>query len=92
MLTNYQLKGGQTLESITLMHQCCQMVYFQNKNHNLGKFWKVWQRKMFVLFLAILSILEPKGIFYVYLVHFFPILVRCTEKNLATLYCIKSQQ
>jgi hypothetical protein len=28
--------------------QGCQMVYFQNKNKNLGKFWRVLQRKMLV--------------------------------------------
>jgi hypothetical protein len=43
------------------------------------------------IFTAILSILCPKGIHYGHLVHFltfgifFPVLVCCTEKNLATL-------
>jgi hypothetical protein len=50
--------------------QCCQMVYFQTKNPNLGKFWKVLQWKMMVFFMAILSILRPNDIFYGHLVHF----------------------
>jgi hypothetical protein len=50
--------------------QCCQMVYFQTENPNLGKFWKVLQWKMFGIFRAILSISRPTGIFYGHLVHF----------------------
>jgi hypothetical protein len=37
------------------LHQGCQMVYFQTKNPNLGKFWSVLQLKMFVNFMASLS-------------------------------------
>jgi hypothetical protein len=46
---------------------------------------------MLVFFMAILSILQSNVIFYGHLVHFvviwyiIPILVYCTEKNLATL-------
>jgi hypothetical protein len=72
--------------------QGCQMVYFQTKNSNLGKFWRVLQRKMLVYFMsmfglfyghwkyvtAIWYILWPFGLF-------FPVLVCCTKKNLATL-------
>jgi hypothetical protein len=71
--------------------QCCQMVYFQTKNPNLGKFWKVFPWKTLKFFIAILSILWPNGIFNGQLVHFvgiryiFTVLVFCTEKNLATL-------
>jgi hypothetical protein len=67
------------------------MLYFQTQNPNLGKFWKVLQLKMLVIFMSISSILWPNGIFYGHLVHFvviwymFHVLVYCTEKNLATL-------
>jgi hypothetical protein len=61
------------------------MAYFQTENPNLGKFWKVLQWKLCIgIFIAILSmyvfidILLSFGIF-------FPILVCCNEKNLATL-------
>jgi hypothetical protein len=50
--------------------QYCQMVEFQTKNPNLGKFWKVLQWEMMVFFMAILSILQSNGIFYGHLVHF----------------------
>jgi hypothetical protein len=67
------------------------MVYFPTKNPNLGKFWTVLQWKMLVYCVAIRSIFRPFGILYVNLVHFvviwciFPVLVYCTNKNLATL-------
>jgi hypothetical protein len=108
------------------------MVYYQTKNPNFVKFWKVWQWKMlvffygqFVYFTAKWYILWPFGTFCGHLVHFeviwyilwsfgtfcghlvhfvviwyilwsfgtfcghlvyfFPVLVFCTEKNLATL-------
>jgi hypothetical protein len=38
--------------------QGCQMVYFQTKNSNLGKFWRVLQRKMLVYFMSMF------GLFY----------------------------
>jgi hypothetical protein len=41
------------------------MVSFQNKNPNLGKFWK-----MFIYFMAIWDILQTFGTFYHHLVHF----------------------
>jgi hypothetical protein len=46
------------------------MVYFQTKNPNLGKFWKVLQWNMFGIFRAILSILLPNCIVYGHLVQF----------------------
>jgi hypothetical protein len=46
------------------------MVYFETKNPNFGKFWKVLQLKMLVLFMANLSISLPNGILYGHLVHF----------------------
>jgi hypothetical protein len=51
------------------------MVYFQTKTLNLGKFWRVLQRKLLVYFVAIWSILRPFGIFFchsVYLWYIFP--------------------
>jgi hypothetical protein len=45
-------------------NQGCQMVYFQNKNFHLGKFWRVFQWKMLVYFMAIWSNLRPFGTFY----------------------------
>jgi hypothetical protein len=62
-------------------NQCCQMVYFQTKDPNLGKFWTVLQWKMLVFFTAIVSTLRPNVIFWGNLVHLvviwyiFPILV-----------------
>jgi hypothetical protein len=50
--------------------QGCQTVYFQTKNPNLGKFWRVSQRKMLVYFITIWSILRPIGMFYGNLVYF----------------------
>jgi hypothetical protein len=44
----------------------CQMAYFQTKNPNLGRFWRVLQWKM-VYFTVIWSILRPLGIFSGYL-------------------------
>jgi hypothetical protein len=65
--------------------QYCQMFqYFQTKNTNLDKFWRVLNWK-------ILLFLQPFGIFcghMVYLVviwYIFPILVCCTKQNLSTL-------
>jgi hypothetical protein len=50
--------------------QGCQMVYFQTKNTNLGKFWRVLKLKMLVYFIHIGSIFRPFGIFYSHLVYF----------------------
>jgi hypothetical protein len=49
------------------------MVYFQTKNPNLGKFWRVLQRKMLLHFMPIWSILNPFGIFCGHLVYFMAI-------------------
>jgi hypothetical protein len=51
-------------------NQGCQVVYFQTKNPNLGKFWSVLQCKMLVYFMAIWSSLRPFGRFCVNLVCF----------------------
>jgi hypothetical protein len=75
------------------------MLHFQTKNHNLGKFFRVLQRKMLVHFMALSSTLRPFDIFYGHLVCFMaiwyilwyfaigisPVLVRCSNKHLATL-------
>jgi hypothetical protein len=45
------------------IYRDCQMVYFQTKNPNLGKFWRVLQWKMYANVVAIRSILQPFGIF-----------------------------
>jgi hypothetical protein len=65
--------------------QGCQMVYFQTKNPDVGKFWSVLQWKM-------LGIFWPFGLFYIlpfriFIAHlvYFSLLVFCTKKNLATL-------
>jgi hypothetical protein len=81
--------------------QGCQMPDFQTKKSNLGKFWRVLQWKMLVYFMSILSTLRPWKIFCGHLVYFvaiwyilwsfgvfFPVLVYCTKKNLATLQLI----
>jgi hypothetical protein len=71
---------------------------FKPKKSNLGKFWKVFHRKMLVFlwpsclfysqmvhFMAIWYILWPFGTFCGHFVYISTILVSCTEKNLATL-------
>jgi hypothetical protein len=45
------------------------MVYFPTKNPNLGKFWRVLQKKMLVYFIDIGYILQPLGILYGQLVY-----------------------
>jgi hypothetical protein len=65
---------------VDLIAQCCQMVYFQTKNRNLGKFRKVLQWKMLVFFVPFWYSGHLVVIWYM-----FPVLVYCTEKNLATL-------
>jgi hypothetical protein len=53
--------------------QGCQMVYFQTKNTNLGKFWSFSQWKMMIHVMTIWSVLTPFGIFCVRSVHFMAI-------------------
>jgi hypothetical protein len=48
----------------------CQMVFFQTKNPNLGKFWRVLQWKMLVCFITVWNILRPFGRFHGHLVDF----------------------
>jgi hypothetical protein len=44
------------------LHQGCQMIDFQNKKPNLGKFFRVLQRKRLENLMAIVSILGMFGI------------------------------
>jgi hypothetical protein len=73
--------------------QGCQIVCFQTKNLNFGRFWRVLLRRdlgifydHLVYFTAIGNILRPFGIFCGILV-FFPCFGFWTKKNLATLIC-----
>jgi hypothetical protein len=67
------------------------MVYYQTKNPNLGKFWSVLQWKRLLYFMASSSILQTFDIIHVHLEYllflciFSPVLVRISDKNLATL-------
>jgi hypothetical protein len=73
------------------LDQGCQMVCFQNKNPNLGKFWRALDRKMFIYCMAIWDIYRYLGYFMTicYILcsfgTFFPVWVSCTKKDLATL-------
>jgi hypothetical protein len=64
--------------------QGCQMVCFQTKNPNLGKFWRVFEWKMLVYFRDTWSILRSFVIFYGHLVYFPPFWY-LVQKNLAAL-------
>jgi hypothetical protein len=55
------------------VNQGCQMAYFQTKNPDLGKFWRVLQSKMLVYFMAIWYILWSFGICCGNLVYFIEI-------------------
>jgi hypothetical protein len=61
-------------ELISALKQGCQMVSFQTKNSNLGKFWRALDGKC-------LYILRPFGIFCVHLVHFSGFGKMCQEKS-----------
>jgi hypothetical protein len=50
------------------LYQGCQMVCFQTKNPNLGKFCRALECKMLVYFMVIWNILGLFGIFYGHLV------------------------
>jgi hypothetical protein len=54
----------------TLRKLGCQMLCFQTKSNNLGKFWTVLRWQMLVYFMALWSVLWPSGIFYDFLVYF----------------------
>jgi hypothetical protein len=67
--------------------QGCQMVCFQTKNPDLGKFWRALEWKMLVYFMTIWNILWPFGIIFGRLVKFvaiwyiFPILVCLAQEK-----------
>jgi hypothetical protein len=72
--------------------QGCQMVNFRTKNPNLGRFWRVLEWKMLVYFMPIWN--KSITAFFICYAHlvilwsfglFFPVLVYCVKKNLATL-------
>jgi hypothetical protein len=46
------------------------LVCFPTKNPNLGKFWRAFDWKMFIYFMAIWNILRTFGKVYDHLVHF----------------------
>jgi hypothetical protein len=71
--------------------QGCPMAYFQTKNPNLDKYFRVFQWKMLVCFTAIGPYLRPFLVYFAaiwYILRlfgiFFPVLVCCAKKNLAT--------
>jgi hypothetical protein len=68
MVSSKQLQTGSQSSGNT--NQGCQMVCFQTKNPNLGKFWSVLQWKMLVYLMSIWSILRPLELFYGHLVYF----------------------
>jgi hypothetical protein len=55
---------------IITSRQGCQMVCFQTKNPNLGKFWRVFLWKILVYFMTIWSILRSSEILNGHLVYF----------------------
>jgi hypothetical protein len=63
----------------------CQMVYFQTKNPNLGKFWRAFDWKKLMYFMAIWNSLQTFGDFYdhfcVHLVHFSGVGIMYREKS-----------
>jgi hypothetical protein len=62
--------AGQPTSKNLAYNQGCQMVCFQTKNPNLGRFWRTVDWKMFKYFMTIWNILWRFGIFYEYLVYF----------------------
>jgi hypothetical protein len=87
--------GCQKNDSLSKTDQGCQMVYFQTKNPNLGKFLSALDWKVSIYFMAIWNIIQTFGKIYDHLAHFvfiwyiFPVLVSFTKKNLATLKPMK---
>jgi hypothetical protein len=93
-LFNFASSGRVFSTYICTRVQGCQMVYLKTKNPNLGKIWRVLQWTVLAYFMTIWSILWPFGYVYFVAIHyilwsfgiFFPVLVCCTKKNLATLH------
>jgi hypothetical protein len=61
---------AQTITTKPRRQQGCQMVCFQTKNTNLGKFCRALHWKMFIYFMATWNILWRSDIFYDHLIHF----------------------
>jgi hypothetical protein len=59
-----RFKKDRSLQNDVTKYQGCQMVYFNTKNPNLGKFGSAWEWKMLVCFKTIWNILQPFGITY----------------------------
>jgi hypothetical protein len=76
---------GRTVERSPAGMQGCQMAHFQNKNPNLGKFWRVLQWKMLVYFVWPYGILCGHLVKFMVIWYNFSALVCCTKKNLAAL-------
>jgi hypothetical protein len=75
----WPVKGqGLLIRKLRDCGQCCQMVYFQTNNPNLGKFWQslLWKILVFygnlIYFATKRYILWPFGTFCVHLVYFSP--------------------
>jgi hypothetical protein len=60
---------GSRYQNIVMRLHGCQMVSFQTKNPNMGKFWRVLQWKMLVYFMDTWSISQSLVIFYGHSVH-----------------------
>jgi hypothetical protein len=65
-----QLNGLLLLRFVWGCAQGCQMVHFQTKSPNLGKFVSALDWKMLIYFMSICNILWTFGIFYDHLVHY----------------------
>jgi hypothetical protein len=70
------------------LHQGCQMVYFQTKNPDLGKFRRALDRKMLIYFINIWNILRTFCTFYDHLVHF--VSIWCIFSGFGIMYKEKS--
>jgi hypothetical protein len=70
-----------------MLKQGCQMVCFQTKNTNLGKFLRALDWKMFVYYFILQTDRYFMTIWYILssFYTFLKVLVSCTKKNLATL-------
>jgi hypothetical protein len=79
--TKWNVYEDKVLNTQISSAQGCQMVHFQTKNPNLGKFWNALHWKMLIYLMAICNISGTFGVFYGHLVHFvsvwfiFPVLV-----------------
>jgi hypothetical protein len=69
----------------TIVAQGCQTAYFETKNPNLSKFWRVSDWKVLVNYISI-RYTYFMDIWYILWLYLFLVLVCCTKKNLATLY------